>query len=70
MLTLKQVCGSENSLPFDPQYTGKPAISSLKTRLLALQALGAIMADLTDNSPDSQAKCAMVSSLSCRVYTH
>ena len=35
-------------------------ISSLKTRLLALQALGAIMSDLTDTSPDAQSKCAKV----------
>ena len=41
--------------------TGVPVVSSLKTRLLALQVLGGIMAELSDNSPEAQAKCAKVS---------
>ncbi len=38
-------------------------IKSLKTRLLALQALGAIMANLTDTSPEAQSKCTKVSTI-------
>lgn len=41
--------------------TGVPVVSSLKTRLLALQVLGGIMAELSDNSPEAQAKCTKVS---------
>ncbi|XP_064390094.1 probable E3 ubiquitin-protein ligase HERC1 isoform X2 [Halichondria panicea] len=40
--------------------TGKPVIRSLKTRLLALQALGAIMVNLTDTSPEAQSKCSKI----------
>ncbi len=42
-------------------HVGKPVIRSLKTRLLALQALGAIMVNLTDTSPEAQSKCSKVS---------
>ena len=41
--------------------SGVPVISSLKTRLLALQVLGGIMMELSDTSPESHAKCAKVS---------
>ena len=39
---------------------GIPVVSSLKTRLLALQVLGAIMGELSDTTPDAQANCANV----------
>ena len=41
--------------------TGTPVVSSLKTRLLALQVLGGIMVELSDTSPEAHAKCAKVS---------
>ncbi len=41
--------------------TGVPVVSSLKTRLLALQVLGGIMAELSDNSAEAHAKCTKVS---------
>ena len=40
--------------------TGVPMVSSLKTRILALQVLGGIMAELSDVSSDTQAKCSKV----------
>ena len=43
--------------------TGVPMVSSLKTRLLALQVLGGIMAELSDVSAEAQAKCSKVSVL-------
>ena len=41
--------------------TGVPVVSSLKTRLLALQVLGGIMAELSDNSTEAHAKCTKAS---------
>ena len=35
-------------------------VASLKTRLLALQILAAIMAELPDSGPEAQAKCCKV----------
>lgn len=43
--------------------TGIPMVSSLKTRLLALQVLGGIMAEHSDISAEAQAKCSKVSVL-------
>ena len=41
--------------------TGIPVVGSLKTRLLALQVLGGIMAEHSDTSSEAQAKCAKAS---------
>ena len=43
---------------------GVPKVSSLKTRLLALQVLGGIMAELSDMSSEALAKCSKVGVLS------
>ena len=42
------------------ENTGVPMVSSLKTRLLALQVLGEIMAELSDVSSEAQEKCSKV----------
>ena len=43
-------------------FVGESAVSSLKTKLLALQVLGTIMSEHTDKSPRAQAKCTKVNS--------
>ena len=45
---------------FPPVLVGVPVVSSLKTRLLALQVLGAIMAEFSDTSPLARTKCTKV----------
>ena len=43
-----------------PRLPGVPVVVSLKTRLLALQVLGAIMAELSENSPLDHTTCTKV----------
>ena len=46
-----------------PPSSGVPKVVSLKTRLLALQVLGAIMAELADTGAEAQVKCSKVGRL-------